>query len=112
MVLLLPPPSVRSFLTLFLPSSITRPPPPLPSPSSPTSHPLSSQVRLDPSGLYAATCSFDKWVRIIDFFSGDCVAKAFGHSELVTGCAFTADGRRLVTVGVRLSQLTYSILTK
>ena len=74
MVLLLPPPSFRS-----------------------------SQVRLDPSGLYAATCSFDKWVRIIDFFSGDCVAKAFGHSELVTGCAFTADGRRLVTVGVRVS---------
>lgn len=33
------------------------------------------QVALDPSGMYAATCSFDKLVRVFDFFSGAAIAK-------------------------------------
>jgi hypothetical protein len=32
-------------------------------------------VALDPSGMYAATCSFDKLVRVFDFFSGAAIAK-------------------------------------
>ena len=47
------------------------------------------KVQLDPSGLYAATCSFDKYIRLFDFYSGECIAKVSGHSELVTGVRFS-----------------------
>ena len=57
------------------------------------------KIKLDSTGTYAAACSFDKQIRIYDFLSGTCVARFSGHSELVTGLAFTADCRRLVTVG-------------
>ena len=57
------------------------------------------KIKLDATGTYAATCSFDKQVRIYDFLSGSCVARFSGHSELVTGVAFTADCRRLISVG-------------
>ena len=42
-------------------------------------------VRLDPAGAYAATSSTDKCVRIFDFYSGEIVAQAAAHSEIVTG---------------------------
>lgn len=35
----------------------------------------------------------------MDFYSGKCLAKVAGHSELATGVRFTPDGRRLVTTG-------------
>lgn len=54
---------------------------------------------IDPSGMYVATCSFDKIIRIFDFFSGELVAQTHGHSDLITGIKFSADGRRLITVG-------------
>ncbi|CAN0407463.1 unnamed protein product, partial [Hapterophycus canaliculatus] len=57
------------------------------------------KVDLDPTGMYAAACSFDKWIRLFDFYSGKCLAKVGGHSELATGVRFTPDGRRLVTTG-------------
>ncbi|CAM9820841.1 unnamed protein product [Chrysoparadoxa australica] len=57
------------------------------------------KVDLDPAGIYAATCSFDKWIRLFDFYSGRCLAKVRGHSELVTGVRFTQDGRRLISIG-------------
>ncbi|CAM9266437.1 unnamed protein product [Ectocarpus sp. 12 AP-2014] len=57
------------------------------------------KVDLDPTGMYAAACSFDKWIRLFDFYSGECLAKVAGHSELATGVRFTPDGRRLVTTG-------------
>ena len=41
---------------------------------------LSAQVTLDPSGLYAATSSSDKTVSLFDFYSGECLAKLYGHS--------------------------------
>lgn len=40
-----------------------------------------------------------KWIRLFDFYSGKCLAKVAGHSELATGVRFTSDGRRLVTIG-------------
>eukprot|EP00741_Cyanophora_paradoxa_P011364 tig00020556_g10977.t1 len=55
------------------------------------------KVKLDPSGVYCATSSSDKGVRLYDFFSGDCIARVSGHSEVVTGLRFTADCTRLVT---------------
>eukprot|EP00945_MAST-04E_sp_MAST-4E-sp1_P002314 g2314.t1 len=57
------------------------------------------KIVLDPTGTYAATCSFDKFIRIYDFLSGACIARFTGHSEIVSGICFTADCKRLVTVG-------------
>lgn len=57
--------------------------PPLGSPSSPASHYrilFGPQVTMDPSGLYIATSSSDKCVSIFDFYSGECLAKLYGHS--------------------------------
>lgn len=54
---------------------------------------------LDPSGSYIATCGFDKMVTLVDFFSGEVIAQVAGHSELVTGVRFSADGLRLLTIG-------------
>jgi WD40 repeat protein len=67
-----------------------------------TSEDYSSELykaQLDPSGLYIAVAGFDKWIRLFDFFSGECLAKVAGHSELVTGIKFSSDGRRLISIG-------------
>ncbi|KAM4541274.1 mitogen-activated protein kinase-binding protein 1 [Fundulus diaphanus] len=56
------------------------------------------KVQIDPSGLYIATSSSDKNVSIYDFFSGECVATMFGHSEVVTGLKFSTDCKHLITV--------------
>eukprot|EP00949_MAST-11_sp_MAST-11-sp1_P000872 g872.t1 len=58
-----------------------------------------NRIHLDATGTYAATCSFDKSIRIYDFLSGECVAKLSGHGELVTGVHFSADFCRLISVG-------------
>ena len=57
------------------------------------------KLDIDPSGLFIATAAFDKWIRIFDFYSGSCIGKVAGHSELVTGVKFTLDGRRLISIG-------------
>ena len=44
----------------------------------------SRQVHVDPSGTFLATSCSDKSISVIDFYSGECVAKMFGHSG---GCA-------------------------
>lgn len=41
----------------------------------------------------------EQWIRLFDFYSGKCLAKVSGHSELATGVRFTPDGRRLVSTG-------------
>ncbi|XP_045134844.1 mitogen-activated protein kinase-binding protein 1-like isoform X8 [Portunus trituberculatus] len=56
------------------------------------------KVVLDQSGIYAATSCTDKNMCIYDYYSGECMATMYGHSELVTGLRFTADGRHLITV--------------
>lgn len=56
------------------------------------------RVHMDPAGIFASTASLDKWIRLFDFFSGDCIAKVTGHSELITGIKFTADCSRLISV--------------
>lgn len=58
------------------------------------------RVQLDPSGVYAATSVSDKTICVMDFFSGECVASAFGHSEIVTGLRFTNDLRHLISVSI------------
>ncbi|EMP27075.1 WD repeat-containing protein 62 [Chelonia mydas] len=39
------------------------------------------KVQLDPSGTFLATSCSDKSISVIDFHSGECVAKMFGHSD-------------------------------
>ncbi|XP_056282358.1 mitogen-activated protein kinase-binding protein 1 isoform X2 [Pseudoliparis swirei] len=56
------------------------------------------KVQIDPSGLYIATSCSDKNISIFDFYSGECVATMFGHSEIVTGLKFSSDCRHLITV--------------
>ncbi|KAM7074458.1 WD repeat-containing protein 62 [Ciconia maguari] len=56
------------------------------------------KVQLDPSGTFLATSCSDKSIALIDFRSGECVAKMFGHSEIVTGMRFTYDCEHLITV--------------
>ncbi len=53
---------------------------------------------MDPSGSYLASSCTDKTVCIISARSGDCIAAVAGHSEYVTGVAFSPDFKRLVTV--------------
>ena len=53
---------------------------------------------IDPSGMFIATCGFDKIIRILDFFSGEIVAQVGGHSELITCIKFSPDGKYLVSV--------------
>ncbi|XP_036602391.1 WD repeat-containing protein 62 [Trichosurus vulpecula] len=56
------------------------------------------KVHVDPSGTFLATSCSDKSISVIDFYSGECIAKMFGHSEIVTGMKFTYDCRHLITV--------------
>ncbi|XP_039993387.1 mitogen-activated protein kinase-binding protein 1 [Xiphias gladius] len=56
------------------------------------------KVQIDPSGLYIATSCSDKNIGVFDFYSGECVATMFGHSEIVTGLKFSSDCRHLITV--------------
>ncbi|XP_020832587.1 LOW QUALITY PROTEIN: WD repeat-containing protein 62 [Phascolarctos cinereus] len=56
------------------------------------------KVQVDPSGTFLATSCSDKSISVIDFYSGECIAKMFGHSEIVTGMKFTYDCRHLITV--------------
>ncbi|KAK1875502.1 Mitogen-activated protein kinase-binding protein 1 [Dissostichus eleginoides] len=60
--------------------------------------PTRKYAAIDPSGLYIATSCSDKNISIFDFYSGECVATMFGHSEVVTGLKFTSDCRHLITV--------------
>ncbi|XP_073726086.1 mitogen-activated protein kinase-binding protein 1 isoform X2 [Misgurnus anguillicaudatus] len=56
------------------------------------------KVQTDPSGMYVATSCSDKNISIFDFYTGECVATMFGHSEIVTGMKFTNDCKHLITV--------------
>ncbi|XP_076314517.1 mitogen-activated protein kinase-binding protein 1-like isoform X4 [Tachypleus tridentatus] len=53
---------------------------------------------LDSTGTYLATSCTNKSLYIYDYYSGECVASMFGHSELVTGLKFTNDGNHLISV--------------
>ncbi|KFQ78037.1 Mitogen-activated protein kinase-binding protein 1, partial [Phoenicopterus ruber ruber] len=57
-----------------------------------------NQVQTDPSGLYIATSCSDKNLSIFDFYSGECVATMYGHSEIVTGMKFSNDCKHLISV--------------
>eukprot|EP00761_Pharyngomonas_kirbyi_P000005 gb/GECH01000005.1/.p1 GENE.gb/GECH01000005.1/~~gb/GECH01000005.1/.p1 ORF type:complete len:1562 (+),score=403.91 gb/GECH01000005.1/:1-4686(+) len=56
------------------------------------------KVQLDPTGSFALTSCSDKYIRMYDFYSGSCIAKVRGHSEVVTGFKFTPDCKRFISV--------------
>ncbi|KAM3602699.1 uncharacterized protein V6R79_009223 [Siganus canaliculatus] len=56
------------------------------------------RVQLDPAGRYVATSCSNKNISIFDFYTGECVATMFGHSEVVTGMKFTNDCKHLISV--------------
>ena len=39
---------------------------------------------IDPSSMYICVCTFDKYIRVYDFFSGEEVCSGGGHCELIT----------------------------
>jgi WD40 repeat protein len=69
---------------------------------------------IDPSGSYIVTCSFDKQITVLDFFSGEVVCQLAGHSELITGLKFSPDGSTLVSVGgdgcIMIWKTSYSLM--
>lgn len=52
---------------------------------------------LDMSGIYIATSCTDKTLSVYDYYSNECMAKMYGHSELVTGLRFTNDCKHLIS---------------
>jgi len=56
------------------------------------------KVVLDRSGIYCATSCTDKTLAIYDYHTGELMATMAGHSELVTGLAFSTDCRHLISV--------------
>uniref|UniRef100_A0A8C4NM33 MABP1/WDR62 second WD40 domain-containing protein n=1 Tax=Eptatretus burgeri TaxID=7764 RepID=A0A8C4NM33_EPTBU len=55
------------------------------------------KVQLDPSGTFVVTSCTDKFLSIFDFHSGECIASACGHSEIVKSMKFSDDGRHLIS---------------
>uniref|UniRef100_UPI00358F0D66 mitogen-activated protein kinase-binding protein 1-like isoform X2 n=1 Tax=Myxine glutinosa TaxID=7769 RepID=UPI00358F0D66 len=55
------------------------------------------KVQLDPSGTFVVSSCTDKFLSIFDFNSGECVASACGHSDIVTSMKFSDDGRHLIS---------------
>jgi len=55
-------------------------------------------VKLDPAGMLCATGLHDKSIRLLDFYSGECLARSAGHSEPITGLTFSNDCKRVVSV--------------
>ncbi|XP_058819724.1 uncharacterized protein LOC131682346 isoform X2 [Topomyia yanbarensis] len=55
------------------------------------------KVSLDMSGIYIATSCTDKTLSVYDYYSNECMARMYGHSELVTGLKFTNDCKHLIS---------------
>lgn len=55
------------------------------------------KLNMDPSGIYIATSCTDKTLSVFDYYSTECMARMYGHSELVTGLKFTNDCKYLIS---------------
>lgn len=56
------------------------------------------KVRMDPSGVYVVCSHSDRCMRIYNFITGEPLAEASGHAEVITGVTFLPDCRRLISV--------------
>ncbi|KDO53223.1 hypothetical protein CISIN_1g047837mg, partial [Citrus sinensis] len=57
------------------------------------------KVTVDPSGSYLVCSYSNKSICLYDFISGEMVAKAMGHGEVITGVTFLPDCKHIVSVG-------------
>ncbi|XP_043074697.1 mitogen-activated protein kinase-binding protein 1-like [Puntigrus tetrazona] len=55
------------------------------------------KVQIDPSGLFVASSCSEKNISLIDLQTGERLASAFGHSELITALRFSSDCRHLLS---------------
>ncbi|GLJ41959.1 hypothetical protein SUGI_0868700 [Cryptomeria japonica] len=55
------------------------------------------KVCVDQSGSYIICSHADKCMRIYDFTTGDLVAQASGHAEVITGASFLADCKHVIS---------------
>ena len=56
------------------------------------------KIVFDRSGAYFATSCTDKSIAVFDFVSGEMLTTLVGHSEIVTGLAFSHDCKYLISV--------------
>ncbi|XP_054779617.1 uncharacterized protein LOC129287476 isoform X2 [Prosopis cineraria] len=56
------------------------------------------KVTMDPSGTYVVCSSSNKSLCIYDIFTGEMVANAMGHAEVVTGIIFLPDCKHIVSL--------------
>src|SRR5262249_37320020 len=57
-------------------------------------------VAFSPDGRRAASCGYDRTIRLWDVETGRELRRFIGHTDGVIGVAFSPDGRRLVSTGV------------
>ncbi|XP_077223117.1 transducin/WD40 repeat-like superfamily protein isoform X3 [Tasmannia lanceolata] len=57
------------------------------------------KVTIDPSSTYLVCCYSTKSMIIYDITSGELVAQATGHAEVITGVIFLPDCKHIVSVG-------------
>ncbi|GAY50694.1 hypothetical protein CUMW_128700, partial [Citrus unshiu] len=55
------------------------------------------KVTVDPSGSYLVCSCSNKSICLYDFISGEMVAKAMGHGEVITGVTFLPDCKHIVS---------------
>ena len=64
---------------------------------------------MDPSGLYVASSSSEKTVYLFDFYSGECLAKLYGHSGLcVCMCVGITVSIMLLTLAEVVTQVKFT----
>ncbi|KAF8397340.1 hypothetical protein HHK36_016253 [Tetracentron sinense] len=57
------------------------------------------KVNMDPSSSYLVCSYSNKSICIYDLMSGELVAQAAGHSEIITGVIFLTDCKHIISVG-------------
>lgn len=66
-----------------------------------------SQVVVDPTGGYLVCTYLNKSLRIYDFVTGEAVAQAMGHAEVITGSIFLPGCKHMISVSSSLLIISY-----
>lgn len=64
---------------------------------------------MDPSGSYLVCSYSNKSICLYDFISGEMVAQAMGHGEVITGVTFLPDCKHIVSVSYCYDQVSILI---
>ncbi|EFC42696.1 predicted protein [Naegleria gruberi] len=62
----------------------------------PSAEPI--RVCCDYSGEFAVISSADKYIRLYNLQTGECLSRVCGHSEIITGVKFSKDSKRIISV--------------